>query len=225
MVLVRFLITGKLSWRPSLGGDSSLCANNPGFPRSTGLSGYPRTLSGLRGGATYPPYRLGRYTHHQTCAAAAKARAKAKDNTTVPLGQRGYQRHRRIRSTTTRANYMKQHLKFVAAKKLTKSLLVDRDRVDIELAEHIDQMYASGELIFTARCAVYGTAWVLAMPLKDPNTLHLSREALKGWSVVTADRAKEAIPDETAVLLALQIMERGPTGMTAARALWVSIDG
>ena len=90
---------------------------------------------------------------------------------------------------------------------------------------YIHQLFFAGEGLFAARMAVYGTAHVRVLPLKDSLTLRLTRQALKGFSVVAPDAQRDPCPCDVVLLIGAQPLQLNTdVARTAARAVAVCFD-
>ena len=81
--------------------------------------------------------------------------------------------------------------------------------MDKAMNRYVHELYFGGEGVFSARMAVYGTAHVLVLPLRDPATLQLSRKALAGYSKCAPDCQRDPCPWEAALLIAGALIRMG----------------
>ena len=105
-------------------------------------------------------------------------------------------------------------------------LSLKADRLDLTLAKYVEDLYKQGHGIFRARMAVYGVAFVHALPTRDPTTLYLAKQQSTGWDAHAPSTSRDPMPEESMYLICDELLRvENVTRVSAAAALAVQYDG
>jgi integrase len=135
----------------------------------------------------------------------------------VDTSEPGFLRKRTVRNETTREQYSQAVRLFqVFAVSMGVLSLVAIGEVDAALEKYFESLFVKGVGQYTARCALYGWAYLHPnMSTKPRHHYPLAKAALKGWKNLEPGGSKDPCPWEVALLLAEWMMNNGYVKMAA----------
>jgi len=99
-------------------------------------------------------------------------------------------------------------------------------QLDSALAARVNFLHTIGAGLFDARMAVYGTAFVKAMPTRAPQVLFKAKQQIAGWESYAPEFSKDPMPEDALYLILDDLLSFASSeNLFAACALAIMFDG